>query len=268
VSAAHCAVLGVVQGLTEFIPISSSAHLVLVPDVLGWEEPSLAFDVLLHAASLMALVAYFWHDLWGIVAGVLAGDGRARHLAILLIVGTIPAAIAGVLLGSYFERSFEDPRATAVQLIITAAILVAAERVLAFNTRRAERAQARLKAVEDLSAADAGVIGVAQAVAILPGISRSGASLGAGLGLAMDRADAARFAFLLAVPALFGAALVKIPDLEGSSLGVGAAVAGFVASLVVSYATIWGLIRYLKTRTLYPFAAYCLVAGALFYVFV
>jgi undecaprenyl-diphosphatase len=117
----------------------------------------------------------------------------------------------------------------------------------------------------DLHAMDAVAFGVAQAVAIVPGISRSGATIGVGLGLGVSRDAAARFSFLLAIPALFGASLIQLPDLGGASLGVGAGVAGFVSSLVTSYAAIAGLIRYLKTNTLYPFAAYCVAAGLIFY---
>jgi undecaprenyl-diphosphatase len=256
--------MGAVQGLTEFIPISSSGHLVLVPAALRWDDPGLAFDVLLHVASLIALLVYFSGDLVDLARGFLSGDGAARRLVALLAIGTVPAAVAGVVLGDYFERSFTDARASAVQLIMTAAILVAAELLLRSHERRAAMSGGRLRNMNDLNAGDASLIGVAQAVSILPGISRSGATIGAGLGLAITRDDAARFAFLLAIPALFGAALVEVPDLGDADLGLGAAVAGFVASLTTSYLAIAGLIRYLRTNTLYPFAAYCVVAGIAF----
>jgi undecaprenyl-diphosphatase len=262
-------VLGTVQGLTEFIPVSSSGHLVLVPAALGWREPGLAFDVLLHVASLIALVAYFLGDLGDIWRGVRARDRTALNLVLLLAVASVPAGIAGVMLGDYFERSFTDAAASAVQLLITAAILVAGEQSLRFHERRTANTGSRLRHMDDMNVRDASLIGVAQAVSILPGISRSGATIATGLGLSITREDAARFAFLLAIPALLGAALVKVPDVDfGSTLGVGAGVAGFLASLVTSYAAIWGLIRYLRTNTLYPFAAYCVVAGIFFLVIV
>lgn len=263
-SALHAIVLGAVQGLTEFIPISSSGHLVLVPEALGWDEPGLAFDVMLHVASLVALIGYFRKDLMALVKGVLGGDSASRRLFLLLIVGTIPAAIAGIVLADYFEESFSDAKASALQLLMTAAILVGAELVLRYHQARNER----LRDIDDLNMKDATVIGVAQAISILPGISRSGSTIAAGLGLKMERDDAARFAFLLAIPALFGAALVKVPELANAELSSGAAIGGFVASLVTSYAAIAGLIRYLRTRTLYPFAVYCVVAGVFFYVVV
>jgi undecaprenyl-diphosphatase len=259
-------VLGAVQGLTEFVPISSSGHLVLVPEALGWDAPGLAFDVLLHVASLIALLVYFSGDLIDLVRGSLAGDAGSRRLVGLLAIGTIPAVIAGVVLGDYFEDTFEDAGAAAVQLVITAVILVAAEQALTFHEKRRAETGGRLRTMEDLKAPDAGLIGVAQAISILPGISRSGSTIAAGLALGTRREDAAKFGFLLAIPALFGAALVKVPDLGEGSLGMGAGAAGFLASLVTSYAAIAILIKYLKTRSLYPFAAYCVVAGVLFYV--
>ena len=258
----HAVVLGAVQGLTEFIPISSSGHLVLVPEALGWDEPGLAFDVLLHVASLVALVAYFWSDLVALVRGFLAGDRGARRLAGLLAIGTVPAAAAGYLLEDFFEESFTDAKASALQLLMTAGILVAAELVASHHRKQ------RLRTMDDLRTGDAAVIGVAQAISILPGISRSGATIAAGLGLKMERDVSARFSFLLAIPALFGAALVKVPELGGAELTGAPAIGGFIASLVTSYAAIAGLLRYLRTRTLYPFAAYCVVAGIFFYVVV
>ncbi len=261
-------VLGAVQGLTEFVPISSSGHLVLVPEALGWAEPSLAFDVLLHTASLIALLVYFWSELLGVARGFFSGDRASRRMVMLLAVGSVPAAAAGLLLDDYFEEQFADARASALQLLITAMILVGAELLLQFHKKRTKRTGGSLRTTDDLRSADAVAIGVAQAVSILPGISRSGATIATGLGLAMHRDDAARFAFLLAIPALLGATIVEVPELAGSSVGVAAATAGFVASLVTSYAAIWGLIRYLKTRTLYPFAIYCVIAGIVFYTLV
>ena len=258
-------VLGAVQGLTEFIPISSSGHLVIVPDLFGWDHPGLAFDVLLHGASLLALLIYFSGDLVDLVRGVLGGNKGSRKLTAYLLVGTIPAGIAGLVFGDYFEEQFEDASAAALQLLITAVILVVAEQVYRSHERRTAEQGTRLRTMDDINHVDAGLIGVAQAIAIFPGISRSGATIGAGLGRAIERSTAARFAFLLAIPALFGATLIEIPEMTSSSLGWGPAIAGFLASLVTSYAAIWGLIRYLRSNTLYPFAAYCVVAGIIFY---
>jgi undecaprenyl-diphosphatase len=264
VSILQAVALGAVQGLTEFIPISSSGHLVLIPKVLGWERPGLAFDVLLHAASLVALLVFFRNDLVALARGVLRRDRKSINLAVLLAVGTIPAALAGLLLGSYFEGSFEDAPAAAIQLGITAVILVAAELLL----KRQADATRPLRRIDDLNVGDALAVGAAQAVAIWPGISRSGATIATGLALRVQRDDAARFAFLLAIPALAGAALVELPELNEIGLGTGAAIAGFASSSVFSYVAIAGLIRYLQRRTLYPFAAYCFVAAIVFYLLV
>ena len=266
--ALQAAVLGAVQGLTEFIPISSSGHLVLVPAALGWDEYGLAFDVLLHAGSLVALFVYFSGDLIDLVRGAVGGDRAQRRLLGLLAIGTIPAGLAGILLEDYFEEAFGDMRASAIQLLVTAAILVGAELVLRYHQRRTATSGHELRTIEDLRTPDAVVVGIAQAISILPGISRSGSTIAAGLALGVNRDDSARFAFLLAIPALLGATLVKLPDLGTDSIGVGAGVAGFVSSLLFSYAAIWGLIRYLRRNTLYPFAVYCVVAGIFFYVVV
>jgi undecaprenyl-diphosphatase len=198
-----------------------------------------------------------------LVRGVVTGDRAPRRLAALLAIGTIPAAAAGYLLEDYFEESFTDAKASALQLLMTAAILVVAELVASYHQRKQ-----RLRTMDDLRTGDAVAVGVAQAISILPGISRSGSTIAAGLALRMERDVAARFAFLLAIPALFGAALVKVPELGGAELTGAPAIAGFIASLVTSYAAIAGLLRYLRTRTLYPFAAYCVVAGIFFYLVV
>lgn len=261
-------VLGAVQGLSEFVPISSSGHLVLVPEALGWDRPGLAFDVLLHVGSLGALLAYFWKDLVALVSGVARRDPASRRMALLLAVGTVPAGIAGLAFGDFFEGRFEDASAAALQLLLTAAILVAAEQALRHNARRAERTGVPLRRIDDLRGRDALVVGIGQAVALFPGISRSGATIGAGLALRVARDDAARFAFLLAIPALLGAAAVKLPDLGDISLGAGAVIGGFVSSLLFSYLAIAGLIRFLRSNTLYPFAAYCTVAAGIFYLLV
>jgi undecaprenyl-diphosphatase len=264
----EAAVLGVVQGLTEFIPISSSGHLVLVPEALGWGQPGLAFDVLLHAGSLIALLIYFSGELIDLSRGAIQGDRASRRLVMLLIIGNVPAAIAGLVWGDYFEEAFKDASAAAIQLGLTAIILVGAELILRYHQRRTANTGGGLRKMEDMNVLDASVVGVAQAVSILPGISRSGSTIGAGLAMSISRDDAARFAFLLAIPALFGAMVIELPELDGASLGVPAAVVGFLSSLVFSYVAIWGLIRYLKRNTLYPFAAYCVVAAIVFYVLV
>lgn len=261
-------VLGAVQGLTEFIPISSSGHLVIVPELFNWEHPGLSFDVLLHLGSLIALLIYFSGDLWDLGRGFLAGDRGARRMVAFLAIGTVPAVIAGLVWADSFEEQFEDAPAAALQLLITAAVLIGAELALKFHTRRTAETGAHLRRMDEMKATDAGAIGIAQAIAIIPGISRSGSTIGTGLALGMRREDAARFAFLLAIPALFGASLLEIPELANGDIGIGPSLGGLVASLATSYIAIAGLIRFLRTNTLFPFAAYCLIMGPVFYLLV
>ena len=263
----QAAVLGAVQGVTEFIPISSSGHLVIVPALFNWpRQQGVAFEVLLHTASLLALLIYFSGDLLDIVAGVRQRDKDSLRLGGLLVVGSIPAGLAGLLLADFFEAQYDDASGAALQLLMTAAILVAAEQALRYHERRNAKRGRPLRTIGDMNSVDATAVGVGQAVAIVPGISRSGATIGAALGLGISRDDAARFSFLLAIPALLGATLVELPKLGDSKISLGAGIAGFLLSLVCSYAAIAGLIRYLKSRTLYPFAAYCAVAGVIFYL--
>jgi undecaprenyl-diphosphatase len=263
----QAAVLGAVQGLTEFIPISSSGHLVIVPALFDWpREPGVAFEVLLHTASLLALLIYFSGDLLDLVRGARQRDRDSLRLGKLLIIGSIPAGLAGLLLADFFESQYDDASGAALQLLITAVILVAAEQALRYHERRNAKKGGDLRTIGDMNPVDATAVGVGQAVAIVPGISRSGATIGAALALGISRDDAARFSFLLAIPALLGATLIEVPKLGDSEITLGPAIAGFLFSLVFSYVAIAGLIRYLKSRTLYPFAAYCAVAGVIFYL--
>lgn len=260
-------VLGIVQGLTEFLPVSSSGHLVLLPYVLGWgverpipDVPTLAFDVAIHVGTLVALVVYFRGDLASLVAGAFraargsrgeADVANARMLG-LLAIASVPAAVAGLLLKDFFEGTFESPEWTAVQLLATAGILLAAD---AMHDRREHH-----RDYVAIGVTDAVVMGVAQAVSILPGISRSGATIAGGVARGLGREAAARFSFLLAIPGIFGAALVTLPDLEGIP-SWGPVIAGTVVSGVVGFASIAFLLRYLRTNRLRPFAVYCVVFG-------
>jgi undecaprenyl-diphosphatase len=266
----QAAVLGVVQGLTEFIPVSSSAHLVLVPFLFRWPIPDLAFDVAVHLGTALAVVVYFWADLLGILRGAVrtvsgrgqSGDRAHARLIPLLVVGSVPAAVAGLLLEGLFEELFTEKAAvdrigaslTALSLVGTALILLAAESVYARRTD--ER-----RGMESISVLDAVVIGLFQAVAIIPGISRSGATIGAGMFRGLSREAAARFSFLLSLPAILGAAIVALPDLPpGADLGP--LLVGAAAAAVAGFVAIAFLLGYLRTRTMRPFAVYCLALAA------
>lgn len=261
-------ILGVVQGLTEFIPISSSAHLVLVPWALGWDRPGLLFDTMLHWGTLIAVLGYFWRDWIAIVRGFWrslttpgpwrnAAGGRLAdpnsRLAWGIILGTLPAVVLALLFEDFFESLFETPMAVAGFLLVTAAILIVSER---FGRR--------VRDLPTLNIPDALVIGLAQAAAIAPGISRSGATIAAGLGRGLTREAAARFSFLLSTPAIVGAGVLQLLDLlsaGGSSLPLAAVVAGFVAAAASGYLCIKFLLAYLRRGKLYVFAAYCAIVG-------
>jgi undecaprenyl-diphosphatase len=253
-------VLGAVQGLTEFVPVSSSAHLVLVPYMLGWPIPGLAFDVAVHLGTALALIVYFFRELVDIVAGAsraLTGRGSERdremgRLAVVLTVGSIPAAVVGILFSDYFEKLFQQPVPVALQLLVTAAILFLGE---AIYRRRPKKPQ---RGLERVSLGDAALIGLLQAGAIIPGISRSAATITGGMALGLTRDAAARFSFLLALPAILGAGLVELPDLAPATDTATVLAAAAVAA-VIGFMSIAFLLRYLRTRDTRPFAYYCVV---------
>ncbi len=244
--------LGVLQGATEFLPVSSSGHLVLAPWLLGWDSPGLAFDAVVHWGTALAVVVYFWRD-WVKIIGEAVKSINLKSEAWLILLGTIPAALAGYLLEDFFEGMFGRPVAAAAFLLVTAALLTASERL-----GRRERD------LDTLTWLDALLVGLAQALAILPGISRSGSTIAAGLARGLRREEAARFSFLLATPIILGAGLLKIVDLAqtgGLAAQFPALVVGFAAASLVGFGCIHFLMGYLQRRRLYPFAVYCAVVG-------
>lgn len=345
-------VLGIVQGLTEFLPISSSAHLSIVPKLLGFRTPELAFDVLLHFGTLAAVVVYFAKDLWSFVLSIVApgvlgarqAAARRRQLG-LLIIASIPAAIFGYLLQDWADQQTSRPLRSAVWLFLTTAIMIAAElwarshntgavatadgarsagatvgaggtgpaRVgsagvspagihpivegaasLAEEPAAPAQGQAQLAAaaarpmtraeirrqrtagtptpgsatdeLERLPLGKAVGIGVAQAIALIPGTSRSGVTISAGLFEGVSREAAARFSFLLSIPAILGAGVLKLGDLSQATESPAQLAVGFVAAAVSGFFAVSFLIRLLRTRTLWPFIWYRLIAGGLFVV--
>ena len=255
VTTALAALLGAIQGITEFLPISSKTHLVVVPALLGEDPPSLAFIVLLHLGTLVALFAYFARDLLKILGDLGRPGSEGRRTAAFLVVGTIPAAIIGLLFEETFERLLQHPREVAFALVITTVVLVAAEWISGTigGRRRLARPLRETPTLRDVAG-----IGVAQAFALLPGISRSGSTMATGLGLGLRRDTTARFSFLLAIPAITGANVIKLPEVVGDGIGTPEAV-GFAAALVFGYASVAVLLRYLRRWNFLPFAAYCLV---------
>jgi len=256
-------ILGVVQGLTEFLPVSSSAHLILARALLGWDadELGLAFDVACHVGTLGAVVAYFWTDLVGL-AGAVPGlfrrpvwpaDAAARRLR-LIAIGTIPVVIAGLLVAGAIEDTLRTPWVAVVTLVAVAVLFLLVER-----TGRATRGEGAM------TPAAAFAIGVAQAAALVPGVSRSGATITTGMFLGLRREAAARFSFLLGVPAILAAAAHEGLPLIRSGMGAEQArlfLIGMGVSAVVGYATIRFLLKYLVSHSLAPFAWYRIALAA------
>ncbi|HHW14719.1 MAG TPA: undecaprenyl-diphosphate phosphatase [Firmicutes bacterium] len=241
-------VLGLAQGLTEFLPVSSSGHLVLLQHFLRVPEAGVAFDVFLHLATLLAVVVYFWADLWKV-----ARDGRRL---LLVLVGTVPAGLAGVLLEDFFTRLFSSITAVGLALIGTGVILWGAERLAAGYRRR--------RTLERMTLADAWWVGVGQAVAIIPGLSRSGSTIATGLALGLERETAARFSFILSVPVVLGAAILQLRHLPFASLQAGLPLAaGFLVAFVSGLAAIWILLGVVKRSRLRIFSWYVWAVGVL-----
>lgn len=279
-------VLGLLQGLTEFLPVSSSGHLQGVPYLLGWETGSLSFDVMVHGGTLVAVIAYFREDLWYVATrslgiGVVEEGEQRRALTVvgLLAVGTVPAALAGVLFEDTFEAAFASPRIVSLFLYVTAALLVTAE-LLRRRRAAAELAKpARELTGEELDLdtgrredtitfRDVVVIGAAQAFAIFPGVSRSGATIVAGMTMGLSRAASARFSFLLSVPIILGATIVQLPNLgtvEAGTLPFGGVeiAAGVLAAGLSGYWAIRFLLRLVQTDDLFGFARYVVVFATL-----
>lgn len=242
-------ILGAVQGITEFLPISSTAHLYLIPWLFGWQSPlleSLTFTVALHMGTLLAILTYFARDWLDLVT-------RSRRTFLLVVIGTIPAAVVGVLLEKQVETAFRSPLLIAITLIALGILLAFAERM-----------GPKTWNVEHLTPVRAILIGLGQAAAIVPGVSRSGGTMTAALFLGMQREPAARFSFLLAAPIMLGAGLKKLPDMATSAsteAGLLAIAVGFLTSLVVGYLSIKFLLQYLQRNTLYLFVWYRIALG-------
>lgn len=249
----NSALWGLVQGLTEFLPISSSGHLVLIPALLGIEGPDLATSAVLHLGTLAALLWFYRRDLWGVVSS--PRSPQSRTIVMLLVIGTIPAAIVGLTLETPIEVIFSEPWIVAVCLIITGLVLALAS-LLPVGTR----------SVEDGNWRDGLMVGIAQAFALLPGISRSGMTITGALTAGFTRKEAARFAFLLGIPAIAAAGgreTLRLIDRGGfePQLLVGMVVAGLSGYLAIAL-----LIRLIERVGLMPFAAYCVLFGAFAYI--
>ena len=258
----HAIVLGIVQGLTEFLPISSTAHLRIVPAFLGWGDPGAAFTAVTQLGTMAAVLWFFHHELLQIARATIASlqdrtlwhtrDRTARE-GWYIVLGTIPIAILGVTFKHRIEHQFRT-----LELIGTAMIVMGLVMLVCDATSRRERD------LNDLTLRDGWIIGFAQAAALVPGVSRSGATISAGLGLGFDRTSAARYSFLLSVPAVVLSGLFELKDVGGGG-GYGP-VPTIIATIVAFFVGYWSiafLLRYLTTHTLKPFIAYRLIVGLL-----
>jgi undecaprenyl-diphosphatase len=267
-------VLGLVQGLTEFIPVSSSGHLQAIPFLFGWEPGSLAFDVALHLGTLIAVVAVFRVDLWEMARAALRprDDGRrgARRLLVLLAIASLPAALVGIAARGIISAAFEQPLAIAAFLCLTAVLLWWSERrriALGTVEHAADDVVAVGAELDAMPWRHALGVGAAQALAIFPGVSRSGATISAGMALGLSRGAAARFSFLMLLPITVGAALVTLPDLATTApgtlpFGPTEIALGVSVSAISGYLAIRFLIALVARRSLVMFARYVLVLAA------
>jgi len=256
-------VLGLVQGLTEFIPVSSSGHLVLAPHLLGWQfekEQAFVFDVLVQMGTLVAVLVYYRQDLTSITRAFLLGLARRQPFAEAdarmgwwLILATLPAVVIGLLCKDLIEQAFASPKMTGVFLLCTAALLLIAE-----------LAGRRSRTLQEISWQDSLWIGFSQVLALLPGVSRSGATLAGGMTKHLDRPSAARFSFLMSVPVMAGAGVLAIKDLfelHSFNAFLPPLLVGFLTAMVSGYLAIRWLIAYLSGHSLHVFAGYCAVLG-------
>ena len=260
-------VLGIVQGLTEFLPVSSSGHLRIVPALLGWDDPGASFTAVIQLGTAAAVVIYFWSDLWRITTAWFASlrDPARRsdldaRMGWYLIIATIPIGLLGLAFKNQITSGARDLRIIATALIVLGLVLLAAERV-----------GKRTKEVSDLTTRDGVAVGLSQCLALIPGMSRSGSTISAGMFLGYTREAAARFSFLLSVPAVVLSGLFELKDI-GKPVEVGQSVPGavptaiaLVVSFVVGYAAIAWLLRYLVRHSTMVFVVYRVALGLLLF---
>jgi undecaprenyl-diphosphatase len=265
VSAFEAIVLGIVQGLTEFLPISSTAHLRIVPALAGWDDPGAAFTAVVQLGTMAAVLVYFRDDLWRIARATLQGlrDREARstldaRLGLYIVLGTVPIAIFGLVFHNQIETGARDLTLIGCTLIALGLVLLAAERV---GSHRRD--------LETFNARDGWVIGFAQALALVPGVSRSGATITAGLFLGFERRAAARYSFLLSVPAVVLSGLFELRKVgEGEHAAAAPTAIATLCAFVIGYASIAFLLRFLTSHSTAVFVAYRVAVGALVLVLV
>lgn len=243
--------LGIIQGLTEFIPVSSSAHLIIAQNIFGIKEPQIFFDIILHLGTLLAVIIYFYRDILNIIKSIPHPKSDNFKLLLLLIIGTIPTAILGFFLKKYFELLFSSLIFSATFLLITGIIL--------FLTRFKKYTG---KNIAGFGFLDAIIIGITQVIAIVPGISRSGITISAGIFRGIDRKLCAKYSLLLSIPAILGAVISEIKDIKtiGSETLI-YILLGFISAFLVGYLAINILIKFLQNQKFHIFSYYCWIIG-------
>jgi undecaprenyl-diphosphatase len=283
VSIFQAIIIGLVQGLTELFPISSLGHSVILPVILGWHIDQnasnyLTFLVATHLATAIALLVFFWRDWVKIVKGIFRSLFARRidpadtyaKLGWLLVVGTIPAGLLGLMLQKELTKLFAAAEIASIFLMVNGIILYGAEKLHKRNLKEdSDVAHSDKRLSRKLGWWQSVGIGVVQSAALIPGISRSGASMAGGIFYGLNNEDAARFSFLLATPIIGAAALLKIPAMFTPAMASMrlAAVIGAIFAGITAYLSVKFLVKYFQTKTLYPFAAYCVLAGAAVTIF-
>ncbi|GGO68279.1 undecaprenyl-diphosphate phosphatase [Nocardioides deserti] len=259
-------VLGTIQGLTEFLPISSSAHLRIFPELFGWGDPGAAFTAVIQIGTELAVLIYFRHDIWRIASAWLRSLVKPEHRGSLdarmgwfIIIGSLPIVLLGIALKDVIESDFRSLWIIGTTLIVLGIVLGIADRMSASN-----------KTIKQMNLRDAVLMGLAQACALVPGVSRSGATISMGRILGYEREAATRYAFLLAIPAVVGAGLFELKEIPhgDNTYGWGPTITATIVSFVVGYAAIAWLLRYVSTRSYAPFVLYRVGLGALVLVLV
>ncbi|MCW2823230.1 MAG: undecaprenyl-diphosphatase [Aeromicrobium sp.] len=259
-------VLGVIQGLTEFLPISSSAHLAIFPRFFGWDDPGASFTAVIQIGTELAVLIYFWRDIVTIASGWLRGlvsaDARTAlewRMGWFVIIGSVPIVILGLLFQDTIKHEFRRVALIAVALIVFGLVLGLAERV-----------GRKTRAIEELTLRHAVLFGLAQACALFPGVSRSGGTISMGLFLGYERRAATRYAFLLAIPAVLGAGIFNLKDIPGgeNAYGTGPTIVATVVSFIVGLAIIHWLLEYVSKKSYAPFVIYRVALGVLVLVLV
>ena len=262
-------VLGIVQGLTEFLPISSTAHLKVVPTIFGWKDAGLSFDAVIQLGSIVAVVSYFWKDLSNITLGTIEAVRHQQYksqefkLAVAIALGTIPILFGGLLIKIFVPDYDKSPlrslAAIAIASIVMSSLLALAE-IFGQLDKTEKRSFQRVRVIDGI------LMGLAQTMAIIPGVSRSGSTLTAGLFLGLDRVAATRFSFLLGIPAITIAGLVELISIVRKGfgdVGVGQLAIGLFSSVIFSYLAIAWLLKFFQTHTTWVFVGYRLVFGSL-----